>query len=576
MQKLRRIMRTGLLYGLAVLLAGGYPLTALAESPPPTYTYNADTNHWDTDKWQYDSTSGTYKPKPAPAVQGPVSDSIIGPTDQRPNGPQGTQPAVPIADSAATTTASTNTQVQNNLDSTAITGNATVGSNTSAGSATTGNAAASTTIINTVQSTVSGDTTGVAHFTADVYGNVTGDITLAPALSSVMSGSQPNDSSLQVTNSTSLTNNVALKAGTGDASVTNNTSAGSATTGNANAVANIVNLINSIIAANKSFVGTINIYGNLNGDILISPEFIPQLLASNGGGGGSSTTNATLTDNQSIINNINLGAATGTATVADNTSAGSATTGKAQTNLTVLNLSGHTVVAKNSLLVFVNVLGTWIGIIVDAPVGTTAAMLGNGVTTNGDSSQTINATNNSTITNNVDLSAVSGNATVAGNTSAGSATTGNATASANIANITNSEFGLSDWFGVLFINVLGSWHGSFGVNTSDGDSPVISTPTVQGTTQIQAPLIQFGFVPRQSPSSSAGSATTVLNSTAATEVASITSVDTQGNVLGDNTSPESQQATQAALLSPAFIAFMIIGFIGVVITAIYGLSVRRQ
>lgn len=575
MQKLARIIRTSLFYSLSVLLVAGYPLTAMAEATP--YTYNADTNHWDTNKWQYDVASGTYMPKKAPPVQGPLPGAIIGPTDQKTNGPVGDTPTpTPQPTTKSDVSATTNTNVENNIGSSAASGSATVGGNTSAGSATTGSASASATIINTVQSTVSGATSGVAQFTSDIYGNVTGDITLSPALNSAMTNAGQTDNSIKVNNSADLTNNVGLQAASGDANVTGNTAAGNATTGSAHAVANIVNLINSIITANKSFVGTINIYGSLDGDILVSPEFIPQLLASNSGSHTGSV-DASMTDNQSIINNIHLGAASGSATVADNTSAGSASTGKAQTNLTVLNLSGHTVVAKNSLLIFVNVLGTWVGIIVDAPVGTTAAMLGNDVTTNSADNQNIKATNNSTITNNVDIGAASGNATVDHNTIAGNATSGDATASANIANVSNSAFGLSDWFGILFINVFGSWHGSFGINTSQGDVPTTpaSSPFQSASVSpTNPPPILFGFIPRTSistvtpqsaPSVQEDSTNAVLTGTTG-DAGVVLAATTQPSVLG-NIEPES--------INPGFVAMMIIGFLGVVATAVYAAANRK-
>jgi hypothetical protein len=140
----------------------------------------------------------------------------------------------------------------------------------------------------------------------------------------------------------------------------------------------------------------------------------------------------------------------------------------------IFNLSGHEIVAKDSLLVFVNVLGKWVGVIVDAPVGATAAALGSGVTTNSTTlpDLAIVSSNNNLITNNINLSSTSGNATVAANTFAGNAVSGNATASANIANITGSQFGLTGWFGVLFINVFGNWYGSFGINTPYGNPAV--------------------------------------------------------------------------------------------------------
>lgn len=533
MRNYKNIIRACLLYALVVITATGYPLTALAASADPSatsstsetatappkesYIYNPETNHWDSTKWQYDPATNTYQRPPAPAppiITTPETPVVAGAGNQA--------PAVATSPSSTTTTTEpvtstdanqgTTAGVGNTLTSQAQTGDASVATNTTGGNATSGDAAATTTIVNTVHSTIQGDTAGVAHFSADINGNVVGDITLSPSLNAALDSSKtaPLTTAVQVDQSTGLTNNISLGATSGNANVSNNTSAGNATTGTANTVANIVNLINSIIAANKSFVGTINIYGNLDGDILISPSFIPQLLASN----APTTTSSPLTtssalgvnDTQSIINNVTLNAASGSANVANNTAAGSATTGTAATNLTILNYSGHQVVASNSLLIFVNVLGRWVGVIVDAPVGATAAVLGNGVTSNtsSGSNQAVNATTTSGITNNIDLTSLSGDATVQGNTRAGNATSGNATASANIANISTSSFSLSDWFGVLFINVFGTWYGSFGVDTANGTvTPITggSIPSASSDAPVTtASIPQFGFVPRTSSS----------------------------------------------------------------------------
>jgi hypothetical protein len=132
------------------------------------------------------------------------------------------------------------------------------------------------------------------------------------------------------------------------------------------------------------------------------------------------------------------------------------------TSLTVLNLTGQQVVAKNSLLVFVNVLGKWMGMIVPAPgtantSGTT--MLGGGIQGSSTQSPVTNSSTNTAtnITNNITVNAQSGDASVSDNEQAGNATSGNAAAGVNLLNITNSNFRLADWFGALFINALGSW-----------------------------------------------------------------------------------------------------------------------
>lgn len=541
MRRYKDFARKCLLYTLSVVIATGYPFVATATSdtpstsessgptpgtvtesiaPEPVYKYNDETGHWDSDKWIYDPAAGHYTAAPQPATPVVIPEAPIAtvPSSEI-EATDGTK-SLPLSDKDPTvpsTTSSTDTvtNVENGITSNAQTGNAGIESNTTAGNATSGDASGATTIINTVHSTIQGDTAGVAHFVSDINGNVFGDITLSPAINNAMSQTSgaPANTTTQVNTNTNLTNNVSLGATSGNADVSNNTTAGNATTGTANTVANIVNLINSIIAANKSFIGTINIHGNLNGDILISPSFIPQLLASNAPASSSPATTSSILgiqDTQAIINNISLSAATGNADVSNNTTAGNATTGTAATNLTILNYSGRQIVASNSLLVFVNVLGKWVGIIVDAPVGATAAVLGNGVTSNGSSptTQSIDATSNSTITNNIDLASRSGDASVTGNTKAGNATSGNATASANIANITTSTFSISDWFGILFINVFGEWYGSFGVDTVSGRVIPINGSTVapaveviQTNTTRQVP--RFGFVPSPTFASSA-------------------------------------------------------------------------
>lgn len=507
MQKFKYAVRMCLLYAAVVLLAGGYPMTAMAEAgdgtPPVTapapvtetvtapttpapepekYTFNPETNHWDSNKWVFNPASGQYERVVAPPVveQQPAVNEVTPTTSQSDTNHQ--------PDGSSTTNVNTDATINNVINSDATTGNAAVKSNTTAGNATTGDASAIATVMNTINSSVNTNGADFATFVTDVVGDVHGDIMLYPMLISAMlhAATNPSESTVAVNNNATITNDLNLNATSGNADVRDNTTAGNATTGTANTVANVMNIINSIIAANQSFMGTVNIYGNLDGDILVAPDFLPQLLASNNKEGSSapaSSLTVSSQETQSIINNINLNAASGNALVTDNTSAGNATTGKATTNLVLLNLSGHQIVASDSLLVFVNVLGQWVGMIVDAPSGSTAAALGNGVTTNNVAPDlTVDVNNTSNIVNNLNLNSKSGDATVADNTKAGNATTGNATASANVANVAGSQLGLTGWFGVLFINVFGSWLGSFGVDTARGNQP---TPAGAGGTIAQ-------------------------------------------------------------------------------------------
>lgn len=526
MKKIMRSLRL-FIFSLTMLLLVGSPLTPLVHAEEDTQDIPAiQTTTVPTPKdTATPSNQTTTTPTAATATPSP---EIITPTPTPTN----------VTTTATDKTAATTTTVDNNINSTAQSGDATVSSNTTAGDAASGDASASATIINTVNSTMnSADNQKAASFVSNVMGDVQGDIVLQPMMLKAMLEAGASDSATTtITNTSTLTNNLNLNATSGDASVIANTNAGNATTGSASTVANVVNIINSMVSANQSFVGTINIYGNLNGDILIAPGFIPQLLASNTtipGDDQSTNTSEVVnaSDTQSIINNVSLAATSGAAAIAGNTSAGSATSGNAQTNAVIFNLSGHQIVASNSLLVFVNVLGTWVGVIVDAPVGATAAAIGDGVTTNmvTQPDLSIAMDNNVQLINNITLTSQSGDARVLNNTKAGNATTGNATAIANVANISGSEIGLSGWFGVLFINVFGHWYGSFGINTASGDMPV-----VQGS-ESSTPSQAIAFVAH----GSTGTTTKIFIPTAATH---------NGQPLG----PTSQPAVlAAATVTPA-------------------------
>ena len=532
MRSVKQFMRAAVLVGGSLLIALGYPLSVLAdevpatttdpsvtttstetpstaatdqtngetatpvaptseqtttpEAPKPVYVYDSTTGRWNSDEWTYDAVSGTYKPTVKVAPTAPTATNS--------------------SDATASLDSNTTTAIANALTGTALTGDASVLSNTKAGDATSGNASSAATIVNSVNSSMTNSTNQqAAQFVSNVMGDVNGDIMLQPMLLKAMleAAAQPASTStnIKATTNNAISNDINLGATSGAATVSNNTSAGSATSGSANTVANVMNLVNSLISANQSFVGTVNIYGNLNGDILIAPDFIPKLLASNEGTPSNAvgTASITSTDNTSVVNNIALAAKTGQALVSNNTSAGDAITGSATTNAVIFNLTNHAIVASNSLLVFVNVLGKWVGVIVDAPSGATAAAIGDNVSKNDISPNlVIDATNNTAITNNLNLSSTSGDASVTGNTNAGGATTGNATASANVGNIVGSTMGLSGWFGVLFINVFGSWIGSFGMNTSAGD-PVMNNPGASDPLESAAnagqPLRVIEFIP---------------------------------------------------------------------------------
>lgn len=454
----------------------------LESEPEPVYTYNETTGLWDSNMWYYDPVSESYQPAQ-------VSNNVINSQVEDDLGSNfATEQDESLSEFASEENIDNNIGVNNTIESDATTGDALVSTNTEAGSALSGDADSTATVLNNVNTVTSlNGANGVATFSADVVGDVSGDIVLQPIVSQTLDNPiTPIDTTTNLTNVTGITNNINLNADSGDATVMKNTKAGDAVTGSAETVANIINIVNSMVVAGQSFIGAINIYGNFIGDILISPDFVPQILASNNGDDiNPQSIIVNNDDTTKIINNLSLSATSGQALVAGNSQAGSAISGDALTNIVIFNMTGREIIANNCLLLFINVLGEWYGVIVDAPIGSTAAIIGNDVESNAVYSPNIDASINNEveITNNIALSSQSGDASVVGNTLAGSAITGDATASVNLANIVGSRFSLSGWFGILFINVFGKWFGNFGVE--------IVPPAVVVDDDVVSPVIDF-------------------------------------------------------------------------------------
>jgi hypothetical protein len=529
---------------------------------PAVYTYNPSTGQYDTTSWMYNAPAGNYMPvtqsvgqppagasvvggPPAPSSPGPDSISNTGPDSNNTindnggavggsinnTGPNSSNSLDGSINNNLTANNTTNAGITNLLDGVATTGNTLVIGNTTAGDATSGSAQDIANVVNMLQSSSNALGGNTVTFVANLNGDVNGDLLVDPsALGTVQpAGSSPTvgNNNLTLNNQTNaaINNTINLVADSGNASVADNTSGGNATSGNAEAIANVVNLIDSAITSGNSFVGVININGNFNGNILVPPDLINQLIASNvptvtitntGPSSnntitqqtGSNNTAVNNTNNEGINNTVNSAAKSGQATVANNTTAGNATSGSAATNLTAFNLTGSSVIGANDLLVFVNVLGQWVGMIVNAPPGATAAELGGGITQTGQSNNTttVHNTANEQINNNINVNAQSGDASVTGNTKGGNATSGNADTAVNLLNVEGSNLALSNWFGILFINVFGTWNGNFGIAPISSPADMVggAMPSTGGasTTTTPATMAVFRFAPSAAGSSS--------------------------------------------------------------------------
>ena len=476
---------------------------------------NSQGTAWEYIEWIYNPSAGSYGghivsiPVPAPATTPTTPGTGVNSSESTPGVPGVAGAGSQLLGSSSTSNtgpnSSNNYQNGGNLNgninlannssintifsSLAGTGNAIVMGNTTAGNATSGNAEAVGNFLNMIQSSWDPTLGNVTVFNAGLFGNFFGDILFNPEAIISNTGPSSNNNitndvngnlNINVSDTSNINNNIKLAAITGNATVSQNTNAGNAMTGNATTIANIINMINSSIATGNSFIGTLDIYGNLVGDLLLPQSILAQLKntgpnsKNNIANNNSSNVNLVGNNQNSINNNLNLSASSGNAAVDSNTNAGNATTGSANTNAKQVNVIGKNSSGTKGLAVLVNVLGTWVGMLWDG--SGTSSIDGTGPNSSNNISNTntlnlnanVDQTNN--ITNNIELNSQTGNATVSNNTNAGNAKSGNASSAVNLLNMIDSNMAFTDWFGILFINVFGNWQGSFGVDTSAGNS----------------------------------------------------------------------------------------------------------
>jgi len=387
------------------------------------------------------------------------------------------------------------------------------GNLSSVGNATSGNATVGDTQVTTLNSnTTLTSAGGLQTFTFNINGNHDGDITLSPAdflqSSAATAVQTPEDGSVTTETDSTITNTIDLSAASGDVKVQGNMgNTGNATSGNAATELNLINMIDSTVSDKQAFVGMVNINGNLNGNLLLPKSAVDELLPNSSAATStnSSESTATTDNNMTVNNNVTLDATSGGVTVEGNGgTSGSATSGNAVNNLKLYNMTNSQIVGGNVLLVFVNVEGSWVGLLMNAPTGTTSAALGGGITKD-TTAPTNSATTgtNETINNNVKLDSASGNVKVQGNMgNTGNATSGNASASADIVNVLGSQVDLTGWLGVLVINVYGSWNGSLEIQSANT------------TIHVKAPLVHHN-------STNQAVTPTAANASAASELTGI-------------------------------------------------------
>jgi hypothetical protein len=363
----------------------------------------------------------------------------------------------------ATTSASTNINT-NNQNGQLSSGTSNSGGTTNS-SVQTGDAASVVNAQNSVNSTTVNS--NVIDQIINIYVAQNGDLNLSDPFTVAANEIQahPNDSVINVSftninNYVYLINNINSFADTG-----NNVADQSAsiTTGGAYSIVSLLNQVNFTVINSQVHIVTINVFGTLNGNIIL-PDPNASTNCSGCGINLSASSSADLTNNLNATANSGNNTATGSATI---------TTGNASSAVNNVNLVNTNLVGTNAQILFINVLGNWVGNFIgwgnvnpqQGGASLTFFNLGSSDSTGATSSGScsgcngpINISNNAFVVNNINSSANSGGNSLLGN---GSITTGDAFSIISLVNLLNTNFINSfGFFG--FVNIFGNWTGDIG------------------------------------------------------------------------------------------------------------------
>lgn len=264
-------------------------------------------------------------------------------------------------------------------------------------------------------------------------------------------------------------------------------------TGDATALSNAVNVVNTNIVGNNVLFAVVNVYGEWNGDLIVPGEGLLEVTP-------EPTYSETVIVNENeaeVENNTVVEANTGENSISQEGDGNSAAviTGAAYAGSEVLNVVSTNIVQNNFFFLLVNNLGSWTGKILNWNEESEEytnifsydfGVLGDGETPTIDGILAIFNKNTATVTNNVNVSANTGGneITAEGNNNQALIETGNALAMAKIVNFINTNIIGNNWIFAI-VNIMGQWNGDMvfaypdlSVGISDGRDQVGSGESV--------------------------------------------------------------------------------------------------
>ena len=271
-----------------------------------------------------------------------------------------------------------NATVNNDITVTAQTGANTALSGSGNASIATGDAYAAGNVINVVNTNIVNS--NYLLIAANNFGDMAGDIILPDAdffsqlLKTSMQGSLPNSTSIGVSNTASVTDNLSATADSGQNTSTTDGGTAGVSTGNAVAQTNSVNQVNTTAVGGTTFYMLVNVLGDWSGSVYGLPQGITWsrtptgiLLTSETGAmpGSGCCDDGILSvhnSNQATLNNdVKVYALTGDNYAHSSEGDASISTGNAYAAANVFNIVNSSVVGQNWMFAVFNIFGNWSG-----------------------------------------------------------------------------------------------------------------------------------------------------------------------------------------------------------------------
>jgi uncharacterized repeat protein (TIGR01451 family) len=281
-----------------------------------------------------------------------------------------------------------------------------------------------------------------------------------------------------------LENDVDVTAASGGNEANGNGGKAKVETGEAIALANVLNFVNLNIVGSKFFLGVVNVFGDFNGNLILPrPDWFFDTTS-------TAVNEGIELENQSqdlpgngifanqneaeIQGQVNTFSETGTNEANDNSADSAIETGNANSQSNVFSLLNTNIMRNNWFFLVVNSLGLRSGKILgwmapnsiqngeDESLGVYQLGLDSSSSNNNEEGAyrgMFSNSNSAHVDNDVNVSALTGQNQTNGNLGSSEINTGNATSLANVFDLVNLNIWGSRWF-MGVVNILGDWQGN--------------------------------------------------------------------------------------------------------------------